>query len=70
MNATRWPRITVLTAQFLSDQLERAEPDLYRAMLKTFVGALMGAEADALCGAPYGATAQSRPGREACRSSW
>ena len=42
-------------AQFLSERLEHAEPDLLRAMLKAFIDALMGAEADALCGAPYGA---------------
>jgi putative transposase len=47
-------------AQFLSDRLEHAEPDLLRSMLMTFVDALMGAEADALCGAPYGARTQDR----------
>src|SRR5664279_3419277 len=47
-------------AQFLSEHLERAEPDLLRAMLKTFVDALMGAEADAVCGAPYGARCDDR----------
>ncbi|MDQ1537408.1 MAG: putative transposase [Actinomycetota bacterium] len=45
---------------FLSDHLERAEPDLLRSMLKTFIEALMGAEADALCGAPYGARTDDR----------
>jgi putative transposase len=39
--------------QFLSEHLERAEPDLLRSMIAAFVEALMGAEADALCGAPY-----------------
>ncbi len=33
-----------------AEQIERAEPDLLRALLKTFVEALMGAEADAICG--------------------
>jgi len=47
-------------AQFLSEHLERAEPDLLRSMLKTFVDALMAAEADALCGAPYGARSEER----------
>ena len=47
-------------AQFLSEHLERAEPDLLRAMLKTFIDALMGAEADALCGTPYGVRSQER----------
>lgn len=31
-------------AGFLAEHLERAEPDLLRAMLKTFVEALMAAE--------------------------
>jgi putative transposase len=35
--------------EVLSEQIERAEPDLLRALLKTFVEALMGAEADAAC---------------------
>ena len=47
-------------ASFLAEHLQRAEPDLLRAMLKTFVDALMGAEADALCGAPYGARSDER----------
>lgn len=36
---------------FVAEHLERAEPDLLRSMLITFVDALMGAEADAICGA-------------------
>ena len=47
-------------ARFLAEHLERAEPDLLRSMVMTFVEALMGAEADALCGAPYGARTQER----------
>jgi putative transposase len=43
-----------------SEHLERAEPDLLRALLKTFVEALMGAEADAICGAPYGTASPDR----------
>jgi putative transposase len=31
----------------------QASPDLLRAMVQTFAEALMGADADALCGAPY-----------------
>ena len=42
------------------EQIDRAEPDLLRAMLKTFVQALMGAEADAICGAPFGARTDDR----------
>ena len=41
-------------ARFLHDQLESASPDLLRQMLATFINALMSAEADAVCGAPYG----------------
>jgi putative transposase len=41
-------------ARFLHDQLASASPDLLRPMLATFVNALMSAEADAICGAPYG----------------
>ena len=47
-------------ARFLAEHLERAEPDLLRSMLMTFVEALTAAEADALCGAPYGARTQER----------
>ncbi len=43
-----------------AEQIDPAEPDLLRALLKTFVEALMGAEADAVCGAPYGARSQER----------
>ena len=39
---------------WLSEQLAQASPDLLRAMVQTFVEALMGAEADAVCGAAYG----------------
>ena len=35
-------------------QLAAASPDLLRSMLSTFIQALMGAEADAVCGAGYG----------------
>src|SRR5947208_1794562 len=38
---------------WLRKQLEEASPDLLRAMVREFAEALMGAEADALCGAPY-----------------
>ena len=41
-------------------QIDRADPDLVRHLLRTFVQALMGAEADALCGAPYGARSDER----------
>ncbi|SDJ04934.1 Transposase, Mutator family [Arthrobacter subterraneus] len=47
-------------ARFLSEQLEQASPDLMRSMLTTFINALMSAEADAVCGAEYGARSQDR----------
>ncbi len=37
-------------AEFLSEHIERAEPDLLRSILKTFVEALMGAELGLPCG--------------------
>jgi len=43
-----------------AEQIQRAEPDLLRALLQTLVEALMGAEADAICGAPYGSRSQER----------
>jgi Transposase, Mutator family len=39
---------------WLREQLEEVSPDLLRAMVQEFAEALMGAEADALCGAGYG----------------
>ena len=53
-------RPSIDPARFLAEHLERAEPDLLRSMLGTFVEALMGAEADALCGAPYGSRSDER----------
>ena len=47
-------------SDWLSEQLTQASPDLLRAMLSTFVQALMGAEADAVCGAPFGARSEER----------
>lgn len=45
---------------FVSEQLERAEPDLLRTVLSTFVQALMSAKADAICGAGYGERSPER----------
>ena len=45
---------------FLADQLATASPDLLRSMLSTFIQALMGAEADAVCGAGYGERSAER----------
>jgi len=47
-------------ARLAGDNLEQASPDLLRAMVKTFAEALMGAEADAACGAPYGQVSDER----------
>jgi putative transposase len=47
-------------ARLAGEQLESASPDLLRAMLQTFAEALMGAEADVICGAPYGQASEER----------
>jgi hypothetical protein len=47
-------------ARAAGEHLESASPDLVRAMLQTFAEALMGAEADAACGAPYGEVSAER----------
>jgi transposase-like protein len=48
---------------WLRKQLEQASPDLLRAMVKEMAEALMGAEADALCGAGYGERSPERVNR-------
>ena len=45
---------------WLSEQLTQASPDLLRQMISTFVQALMGAEADAICGAGYAVRSEQR----------
>ena len=45
---------------WLRKQLELASPDLLREMVREFAEALMGAEADALCGADYGERSPER----------
>ncbi len=45
---------------WLEEQLAQASPDLLRAMVTTFAEALMGAEADAVCGAAYGERSDER----------
>ena len=47
-------------AHFLAEQLAQASPDLLRQMLTTFIDTLMSAEADAVCGAEYGARSPER----------
>jgi putative transposase len=48
---------------WLRKQLEEADVDLLREMVATFIQTLMGAEADALCGAPYGERSADRVNR-------
>src|SRR3954469_14112756 len=43
-------------ARLLEEQLAQASPDLLRELLGTFINTLLSAEADAVCGAEYGAT--------------
>ncbi len=38
-------------ARLLEEQLAQASPDLLRQMLQVFINTLLGAEADAVCGA-------------------
>ena len=48
------------SARFLHGQLASASPDLLRSLLTTFLNTLMSAEADAICGAPYGMPSPDR----------
>src|SRR3989449_10593266 len=50
-------------SSWLRKRLEQASPDLLRAMVQDFAEALMGAEADALCGADYGERSPERVNR-------
>jgi putative transposase len=45
---------------WLEEQLAQASPDLLRSMVQAFVEALMGAGADAVCGAAYGERSEQR----------
>lgn len=51
------------TSGWLRKQLETASPELLRAMVQDFAEALMGVEADALCGAAYGERSPERINR-------
>ena len=44
----------------LADRLTTCHPDVLRELLATFIHTLMGAEADALCGAGYGQRSSER----------
>ncbi len=50
-------------ARFLREELDQASPDLMRELLTTFVNALLSAQADAVCGAVYGARDPQRVNR-------
>jgi putative transposase len=54
---------TMELSSWVRKQLEQASPDLLRAMVQDFAEALMGAEADALCGAGYGERTPERLNR-------
>jgi putative transposase len=47
-------------ARLLEEQLESASPDLLRSLLSTFIQALMSADADMVCGAPFGTSSPER----------
>jgi putative transposase len=47
-------------ARLLEDQLASASPDLLRSLLARFLDALMSADADGICGAPYRAVSPDR----------
>jgi putative transposase len=48
---------------WLRKQLAEADSDLLREMVRSFAEALMGADADAVCGAPYGEVSPDRVNR-------
>jgi putative transposase len=62
-------RTTVVTpvsmdpASWLRQQLEHADVDLLREMVRTFAEALMSADVDAVCGAEYGTVSDERINR-------
>jgi putative transposase len=56
-------RSSIDHARLLEEQLAQASPDLLRELLQTFINTLLSAEADAVCGAEYGATSPDRVNR-------
>jgi putative transposase len=54
---------TVDPLVWLGKHIEEADTDLLREMVRTFIQALMSAEADAMCGAPYGERTPDRVNR-------
>ena len=55
--------VSLPSLEWLRKQLQEADPDLLRAMVESVVATLMGAEADALCGAAYGERHPERTNR-------
>src|SRR5215472_15623096 len=53
-------RPSIDPARMLHHQLASASPDLLRSLLATFLDTPMSAEADAICGAPYGMPSPDR----------
>ena len=49
--------------RLVRENLAQASPDLLREMVQVFAEALMGAEADAMCGAAYGTVSEGRVNR-------
>src|SRR5688572_22584727 len=49
--------------EWLRKQLEEADPDLLREMVRSFAETLMSADADEVCGAPYGTVSPDRVNR-------
>lgn len=56
-------RSSIDPARLLEEQLAQASPDLLRELLQTFINTLLSAEADAVCGAEYGASSPERVNR-------
>ncbi|HET7743081.1 MAG TPA: IS256 family transposase [Mycobacterium sp.] len=56
-------RSSIDPARLLEEQLAQASPDLLRELLQTFINTLLSAEADAVCGAEYGASSPDRVNR-------
>jgi putative transposase len=63
MECTMADVTSVDLARRVGEDLEQASPDLLRAMVQAFAEALMSAEADAVCGAPYGQVSEDRVNR-------
>src|SRR3954468_12419217 len=56
-------RSSIDHARLLEEQLAQASPDPLRELLGTFINTLLSAEADAVCGAEYGAVSPERTNR-------